>query len=128
MRILLDTHIILWALTDSLRLPAAAREIILDATSEIYFSAASIWEVAIKHSLSPEQMPVSGSELIRYIRATGYVELPVSSIHAAAVETLPGHHKDPFDRILIAQAMSEPMRLLTHDRLLKAYGETVVLV
>ncbi len=128
MRILLDTHIILWALTDSPRLPEAAHQIITDETNQIYFSAASVWEVSIKHSLSSEQMPVSGADLIGYIRDAGYVELPVSSTHAAGVENLPYHHKDPFDRILIAQAISEPMYLLTHDRLLGSYGESVLLV
>ncbi len=128
MRILLDTHIVLWALTDSPRLPTVARKIILDETNQIYFSAASVWEVAIKHSLSSEQMPVSGRELIDYLGAAGYVELSVSALHAAAEETLPHYHKDPFDRILVAQAVSEPMRLVTHDSFLQGYGESVFVV
>ena len=73
MRILLDTHIILWALVDSPRLPTAAHQIIMDETNQIYFSAASVWEVSIKHSLSSKQMPVSGADLIRYLRDAGYV-------------------------------------------------------
>lgn len=128
MRILLDTHIILWALTDSPRLPDAARNIILDEVNQIYFSSASIWEVAIKHSLSSAQMPVSSADLTGYLREAGYVELPICSIHAATVEKLPAHHKDPFDRMLIAQAISEPMRFVTHDRLLSGYGESVLIV
>ncbi len=128
MRILLDTHIILWALTDSPQLPEKARQLISDETNQIYFSAASVWEVSIKHSLSSAQMPVSGVELVGYLREAGYIELPVKSAHAVGVENLPHHHKDPFDRILIAQARSEPMVLLTHDRLLGEYGESVQVV
>jgi len=127
-KILLDTHIVLWALADSPRLPEAARKIIMDEDNHILFSAASVWEVAIKHSLSPEQMPVSGADLLDCVRDAGYFELPVTSVHAAAIEALPRRHKDPFDRILLAQAMSEPVRLLTHDSLLGGYGEPVLVV
>ena len=109
MRILLDTHIILWAVTDSPKLPDAAREMIQDERNQIYFSAASIWEVAIKHSMSPDQLPVSAE-------------------HASGVAVLPPVHKDPFDRILVAQAVAEPMRFLTHDRLLEQYGSPVFIV
>lgn len=128
MRILLDTHIILWAVTDSPRLPKAAREMIGNERNRIYFSSASIWEVAIKHSLDPRQLPVSSRDLLKYVGQSGYVELPVSGEHAVYVETLPPVHKDPFDRILVAQAFAEPMRLLTHDRTLEQYGEAVSVV
>jgi PIN domain nuclease of toxin-antitoxin system len=128
MRILLDTHIILWAVTDSPKLPEAAREMIQNERNQIYFSSASIWEVAIKHSLAPEQLPVSSRDLLRYVEQSGYEELPVSAEHAVAVEALLPVHKDPFDRILVAQAGAEPMRLLTHDRLLEKYGVPVFLV
>jgi len=128
MRILLDTHIILWAVTDSPKLPDAAREMIQDERNRIYFSSASIWEVAIKHSLASGQIPVSSRELLQYVRQSGYEELPVSAEHAATVESLPPVHKDPFDRILVAQAFSEPMRLLTHDWMLGQYGASVFLV
>lgn len=128
MRILLDTHIILWAVTDSPKLPDAARNMIQDAGNQIYFSSASIWETAIKHSMAPEQLPVSSRKLLQYARESGYVELPITAEHAVAAELLPPVHKDPFDRILAAQAASEPMRLLTHDRILGQYGPDVVLV
>lgn len=128
MRILLDTHIILWAVTDSPKLPEAAREMIQNERNRIYFSSASIWEVAIKRSMSPAQMPVSSRDLLRYVEQSGYEELPVSAEHAVAVEALPPILKDPFDRILAAQAGSEPMRLLTHDQLLSTYGDPVFLV
>lgn len=125
MRILLDTHIILWAVTDSPKLPAAAREMIQDGHNQIYFSAASIWEVAIKHALAPEQLPVSSADLLKYVEQSGYAELPISAEHATAVERLPPVHKDPFDRILVAQACAEPMRLITQDRTLEKYGSSV---
>jgi PIN domain nuclease of toxin-antitoxin system len=124
-RILLDTHIILWAVTDSPKLPESARKMILDERNRIYFSSASIWEVAIKHAMAPEQMPVSSQDLLQYAGQSGYEELPVSAEHAVTVETLPPVHKDPFDRILVAQAVAEPMRLLTHDRLLSKYSSCV---
>jgi PIN domain nuclease of toxin-antitoxin system len=128
MRILLDTHIILWAVTDSPKLPDEARKMIQDAGNQIYFSSASVWEIAIKHSMSPHHLPVSSRDLLQYARNSGYVELPVTAEHAAAVESLPPVHKDPFDRILAAQAASEPMRLLTHDRILGQYGTDICLV
>lgn len=126
MRALLDTHVALWALTDSPRLPKVARELILDPSNDIYFSAASIWEIAIKHRLARHDMPVSGKNASRLCKSAGYIELPISSIHAAATESLPLHHTDPFDRILVAQAITEPMRLVTHDRTLAQYGDMVL--
>jgi PIN domain nuclease of toxin-antitoxin system len=128
MRLLLDTQIALWALTDSPRLSARARTLIEQGGNDIYFSAASVWEIAIKHRLARRDMPVSGVEAAKLFLEAGYQELPVTSIHAAATEQLPPHHEDPFDRILVAQALSEPLRLLTHDRQLPAYGECVEFV
>jgi len=128
MRLLLDTQIVLWALTDSPRLSATARELILEPANDVYFSAASIWEIAIKHGLARHDMPISGADAATLCKRAGYIELPISSIHAAATEDLPLHHADPFDRALVAQAKSEPMRLLTHDRMLPQYGEGILLV
>ena len=128
MRALLDTQIVLWALTDSPRLSQDARDVILEPGNDIYFSAASIWEIAIKHRLACQDMPVSGDEAAKLCRRAGYTELPVTSIHAGATEALPLHHADPFDRVLVAQAKSEPMRLLTHDQVLPQYGEDVLFV
>ncbi len=128
MRILLDTHLILWALTGSPSLPEKAAKMILDEANHIYFSPVSVWEVSIKHSLSSAKMPVSGRDLLGYIQAAGYVELRVTSGHAVAVETLPHHHKDPFDRMLVAQSIVEPMYLLTHDSQLSKYGASVMTV
>jgi PIN domain nuclease of toxin-antitoxin system len=128
MRLLLDTQIALWAITDSPRLSDVARGMIMDSANDVYFSAASIWEIAIKHRLGRERMPVSGREAASLFDEAGYLELPVSSSHAAATEELPSHHADPFDRILVAQAITEPLRFLTHDRMLSQYGDVVEFV
>ena len=128
MRLLLDTHIALWAITDDPKLPQSARSLIMAATNEVIVSAASIWEISIKHSLARGNMPVSGNEALGYFQEAGYRLLSVSAEHAAYVETLPPIHTDPFDRILIAQALSEPVRLITHDALLTGYGELIILV
>lgn len=128
MRLLLDTHIALWAVTDSPRLPAAARAVIVDPANEVWVSAATVWEIAIKHALGPEGMPVSGSEALHWFGVSGYRDLPVTSRHTCAVEMLPPIHTDPFDRLLVAQAQTEPLRLITHDATLARYSELVVLV
>jgi PIN domain nuclease of toxin-antitoxin system len=126
--LLLDTQIALWALTDCPRLSERARTLILNPDATVFFSAASVWEIAIKHRLARSDMPVSGAEAEVLFREAGYVELPVSAAHAAATEKLPGHHADPFDRMLVAQALYEPLRLLTHDRQLLTYGGSVEFV
>jgi PIN domain nuclease of toxin-antitoxin system len=127
-KLLLDTQVALWALTDSPRLTERARSLILDPDATIFFSAASVWEIAIKHRLARSDMPVSGAEAESLFRESGYIELPVTAAHAAATGRLPGYHADPFDRMLVAQALHEPLRLLTHDRQLLAYGGSVEFV
>jgi PIN domain nuclease of toxin-antitoxin system len=127
-RLLLDTQIALWTLTDSPRLSSAARELIGAADNEVFFSAATVWEIAIKHARARKDMPVSGVEAARLFAEAGFEELPITSAHAAATEALPAHHADPFDRILVAQSLVEPLRLLTHDRLLTRYGASVEFV
>lgn len=126
MLILLDTHIALWAINDDPKLPDEARKRILEPSNSIYFSAASIWEISIKHRLAREDMPVNGAEAYQYFLDSGYQELPITSGHALTTEKLPMHHGDPFDRILVAQAMTHPMCLLTHDKKLSVYGDFVV--
>ena len=128
MRLLLDTHIALWALVDSPRLPATARLLILAPDNEVIVSAVSIWEIAIKHGLAKKNMPVSGAEAKSWFTRAGYTLLPVTADHAALVEELPPHHADPFDRILVAQALDEPLRLVTHDPTVARYSDTVILV
>ena len=123
---MLDTHVALWAITDSPRLSKKAREMIELPKSSIWISAATIWEIAIKRSLGRGDMPVSSQEAMRYFGESGYRFLPVEPEHAAAVEDLPAHHADPFDRILVAQALVEPMRLITHDAMVACYGDTII--
>lgn len=126
MNILLDTHVALWAITDSPRLTAKARELILSPNSTVWISAASIWEIATKHSLGRGDMPVAAEAALGYFRASGYRLLPVEPEHAAAVVDLPTYHADPFDRMLIAQALLVPMRLLTSDSMVARYSDTVI--
>lgn len=128
MNLLLDTHVALWAITDHPGLSATARELILSPRATVWISVASIWEISIKHSLGRGEMPVSGKDAIRYFRDAGYQFLAIEPEHAAAIETLPKHHHDPFDRLLVAQALIEPMRLLTHDSNVARYGDTIVLI
>ena len=128
MRLLLDTHILLWALADPAKLPAAARGSILDPANEVLFSAASIWEIAIKAELGRVDFAVSPEEIVRSAIESGLDELPVRAEHAALTARLPRHHRDPFDRLLVAQAMIEPARLLTVDAILKGYSELVTVL
>lgn len=126
MNLLFDTHVALWAITDSPKLPKKAREMIESPRTSIWISAATIWEIAIKHSLGRGDMPVSSQDALRYFQESGYRFLPIEPEHAAAVEDLAAHHADPFDRILVAQAIVEPMRLMTHDPIVARYSDTVI--
>lgn len=128
MRLLLDTHVALWALTDDPRLSQRARALIADPENDVLVSAASVWEVAIKHALGRGDMPISGDQALDWFRQAGYQLLPIAPEHAAAVEHLPDHHRDPFDRMLVAQATAEPLRLLTHDPLVLRYGDLAIAV
>ncbi|NLD15450.1 MAG: type II toxin-antitoxin system VapC family toxin [Gammaproteobacteria bacterium] len=128
MNLLLDTHIALWAIADSPKLPAKARELIANQRNTVWISAASLWEITIKHSLGRGDMPVSGSEALAYFEQAGYRLLPIEPEHVVAVGELPHHHADPFDRLLVAQARQVPMHLITHDALVAHYGETVMRV
>lgn len=126
MNFLLDTHVALWAIADSPKLQKKARELIESPRSSVWISAATVWEIAIKHGLGRGDMPVSGQKALRYFQESGYRFLPIEPEHAAAVEGLPPHHADPFDRILVAQALVEPMRLITHDPVVARYSDTVI--
>jgi PIN domain nuclease of toxin-antitoxin system len=125
MRVLLDTHVFLWAITGNRRLKPATRGFI-ESADQVFVSAASIWEVAIKASLG--KIEADCDELVAGIEASGFVELPVRATHAAIVSKLALHHSDPFDRLLIAQAIIEPLKLLTADAVLTKYSDNVVLV
>jgi PIN domain nuclease of toxin-antitoxin system len=125
MRVLLDTHVLLWAFLDSPKLSPAGRAAI-EGADEVYVSAASMWEVAIKVSLG--KLPVDMDRLAATLDASGFLELDVTAEHAAFVAKLPLRHRDPFDRLLIAQAMTEPLVLLTADAQLTPYSDLVRLV
>lgn len=126
MRLLLDTQVALWALTDDPRLGSRAREMILNAANEIHVSSASVWEIAIKHALGRTDMPVSGARAAELFARAGYRELAVSWQHTALLDDLPPIHGDPFDRLLVAQALAEPMRLLTCDKTVIQYNDTII--
>jgi len=126
MRLLLDTHILLWSLADARRLPEAARDAIESGDNEILFSAASIWEVAIKAQALRADFGVNAETIIGAARETRFTELAITAQHAAAVAALPLHHKDPFDRLLIGQALTEPARLVTSDKTLAAYSKDLI--
>lgn len=125
MNLLLDTHVALWAITGSPRLSPSARAWLTDPDSDLWVSAASLWEIAIKHALRPAHMPISAADARGYFRESGYRFLPVEPEHVLALEGLPALHADPFDRLLVAQAQAEPMRLLTADAQVARYGEMV---
>lgn len=125
MRLLLDTQIYLWYLADSRKLSTKARAAVTSA-DEVFVSAASIWEAAVKAALG--KLEVVADDLVAGIGGSGFLELPVSARHAARVSTLPQHHRDPFDRLLVAQAIHEPLHLLTADATLEKYTELVVMV
>lgn len=125
MKYLLDTHILLWAAADHPRLSQAAREIINNQDNELLFSAASIWEISIKSGLGRADFTVNPALFRRALLDNGYIELPINSQHAAATANLPEIHKDPFDRILLAQSQIEGIILLSADEKVAAYGNTV---
>ncbi len=128
MRLLLDTHILLWALDTPDRLPYLLREQLESPSIEVYFSAASIWEIAIKSALGKVSFNYSPDQIANGARKTGFMEIPISSEHAAGIVRLPLHHADPFDRLLIAQALSIPARLVTADATLIVYSDLIELV
>ena len=132
MNLLLDSHVLIWALTEDERLSEKARSLILDPDNVIYYSIASIWEIAIKHANHPDEIGFSGKELSAFCREAGFLPLEIRDKHVHALETLarPENarpHKDPFDRILLAQAKAENMSFLTHDTLIPDYNEKCVI-
>jgi PIN domain nuclease of toxin-antitoxin system len=125
MRILLDTHVLIWAVADAARLDARTVDELEDTANDILFSAASIWEIAIKYQLSRPDFLHEPNEVAQAALAIGFVELPVSAAAAAMVARLPQRHRDPFDRLLIAQALAEPALLYTADPQLVPYSDLV---
>lgn len=127
MRLLLDTHVALWVLDDDPRLSDTARTLIEDEESSCFVSAASVWEVAIKWSTGKLKAPRNfPAEFHEEMALRGIPGLPVYDTHAAAVADLPLHHRDPFDRLLVAQALIEDMVIVSKDDILSAYGVTVL--
>lgn len=132
MNLLLDTHILIWALNEDPRLPVKARTLILDPDNAIYYSPVSIWEVAIKHAIHPEHIVFTGKELSQYCQEAGFLPVEMRDKHVYALETLtrsagaPAHH-DPFDRMLVAQAKAENLSFLTHDSLIPYYDEKCII-
>src|SRR5207237_10619882 len=124
-KLLLDTQLLLWAAGLPERLSAEARRLLNDPRNELLFSAASLWEIAIKRSLGREDFRVEPRLLRRGLLDNGYAELPITSQHAVNVDSLPPLHKDPFDRILLAQAFTEGITLLTGDAQLARYAGPV---
>ena len=121
MKLLLDTQLLLWAAGNSKRLTATARKLLNDPGNSLFFSAASLWEITIKNSLGRRDFRVEPRVLRRGLLDNGYTELPITSQHAVSVEGLPDIHRDPFDRLLLAQALSEGITLVTSDALLATY-------
>ena len=131
MKYLLDSHILIWALTSDEKMSEETYKIIDDPSNEIFYSTASVWEIEIKHAKRPEQMPISGSQLISYCDSSFFYPLPIKNFHVLALRSLsrcesaPAHH-DPFDRIILAQAKAEQMTFITHDGLLRYYDEPCI--
>jgi PIN domain nuclease of toxin-antitoxin system len=123
---LLDTHVLLWAAGDPDRISAPVRALLEDAVNTLHFSAASLWEIVLKKALGRDDFRVDPVRLRRLLVANGWNELAVASDHALAVGALPPLHRDPFDRILLAQARSEGLQLITADRQLQQYGDGIV--
>ncbi len=132
MKILIDTHIALWAVLNDPKLPERAKDIILDEENEIFYSTASVWEITIKHMLHPDRLRINGNLLAKGCEDNGYMVLPVFNKHVSALETLKllenaPRHNDPFDRIMVAQAKAENLMFLTHDSLIPYYGEAFII-
>lgn len=126
MRILLDTHILLWMIGNSRSLSTSALQVLSDETNELFFSAVSIAEVSIKHQKNPALMSISPNDVIFAAEECGIKELAFDSRHAAALSALAPYHSDPFDRMLLAQANSEGIKIMSHDRQFPQYGDFVI--
>jgi len=125
MNLLLDTHLLLRAASEPKRLSAKARTLLLDPGNQLVFSCASLWEISIKNGLARANFNVDPRRLWRMLLVSGYRELPITGEHTVAVNDLPALHKDPFDRILVAQARVEGLTLLTVDKAVAKYGDGI---
>jgi PIN domain nuclease of toxin-antitoxin system len=123
MNLLLDTHVLIWAFADDPRLAPSARELIGDGNNQVFVSAATAWEIAIKRALGKLEAP---SDYLEGLRRYRFTPLDITTEHALGVERLPPHHDDPFDRVLVAQAQAERLTMVTRDRRISAYDIRVV--
>lgn len=128
MNLLLDTHVALWAITDSPRLAPKARDLIANPANTVWVSVASLWEITIKHSLRRGDMPISGARAKAWFEQSGYQLLNIEAPHVLGVAELPALHHDPFDRLLVAQALAEPLRLITHDAQVARYSDSIIAI
>ena len=128
MKLLLDTHVLLWAAADSQRLSTAAKNLIADHGNSLIFSVASIWEVVVKHMLGRADFRAAPAKLRASLLANGYAEVSIASAHALAIRQLPSIHKDPFDRMLVAQTIVEEATLVTADPTVARYPASIELV
>ena len=126
MRVLLDTHIMIWMFQDDPRLSDRARELVLDRGNSLFCSAVSVWEVALKHRRRPRGN-IGADEFLSYCDEAGILQLPLKQEHLTGLASLPEVHADPFDQALLCQVSAEGMRLLTHDGLLARYPDEVVI-
>lgn len=132
MKILLDTHILLWALSNDMKLPKKASELINNEENEIYYSVISLWEVEIKHLSHPDIMSVSAEKIFKYCEQSGYKQIAIKENHIFTMKGLKREkyappHKDPFDRMLICQADAENMVFITHDSLISGYNKSCIM-
>jgi PIN domain nuclease of toxin-antitoxin system len=125
MRLLLDTHLLLWSIASSRKLPKEARALLEATENEVFYSTASLWEIAIKSALRRSDFRVDLDALYAALPEAGLAELPIRGVHAVALTTLPDIHRDPFDRMLVCQARTEPLVLLTNDEVLARYPAPV---
>lgn len=131
MRVLLDTHIALWSVAASSKLSPELRPLLASRQNVVYYSLASVWEVAIKHAIRPDNMPISEERFVDLCERTGFVQLPITAKQIYGIKSLSRpdgspKHNDPFDRLLIAQAKEEGLTFVTHDALLPYYGEPCI--
>ncbi|MCY4376427.1 MAG: type II toxin-antitoxin system VapC family toxin [Spirochaetaceae bacterium] len=122
-RLLLDTHALLWVLEDDVALDESARSAIVDPDNDVFVSSISMWEISIKRSLGKLKAP---EDLLSTVEASGFRELPVTFVHADQAGGLPPHHRDPFDRMLVAQAQVEGLTIVTHDSVIAKYGVRIL--
>lgn len=132
MKLLLDTHIALWAIADSSKLDAQTLKILQDPNNEIYYSVASVWEIAIKHQINPTNMPIPEEDFVALCEQVGLLRLDIKPEHINMIKTLrrveqAPKHNDPFDRLILAQAKSEDFIFITHDSLIPDYNETCIM-